>query len=250
MNSYNDDKLHASNVSEFANVEESYSILYNAFETSFENPEEFFLTQHEDYFSLIREKINFVRNMKNLDAEEKAQINQVENDLFNLLEEKFNKILNTNISDYPTSEKKSLIEALYDVFFNNRRMYLKNFILNYILLNKKSLANQYKNQTKKDITLNQIKNEVELKNTNLYSILYSYNDIAVNLLSSEVISIFDFIEIIDIDLHKQQMLEKVFENSNGVEEFNKIVSGFVNSNYFSEFLVELRHDLIETFSSF
>ena len=76
-------------VSEYANAEESYSLLYTTFVDGLENLLDLFLENGVDYLDIISEKINFVRNLKELDGNELARINDVEDELYNTIENKF-----------------------------------------------------------------------------------------------------------------------------------------------------------------
>ena len=233
-------------VSEYANVEESYSLLYTTFVDGLENLLDLFLENGVDYLDIISEKINFVRNLKELDGNELARINDVEDELYNTIENKFKSIYNVDIPDY---ERKNNLSIIYRFFFNGKRDHIINFLINYITIFKKQFLSQYKNKVVKDVTYTQIRNEVEFNNLAYYTLVYFYKEIATSILECDVISISTLFQYSNIGFTEVNVLTELFEDSDQIEEYKKYFDGLtISANVYPLFLTEFRNRLITSLS--
>jgi DNA-binding phage protein len=250
MNTDNKDGISLSVYSQYANVNETYSMLYSSLVDAFDNQLDFFNKQSEDYFEIILEKINYVRNIKNLDPEELEQMNQIKRDLYGFLEEKFTTIYNVDLNNiFNIYGKEFIFDTIYKVFFQNKREFIVQYLLNYFNTNKKALANQYKGQLRKDASYTQIKTEIELKNTAFYPILYCYQEIIFNLINSDNTDITDFTSNISLTTEESILMNTIFQDSIQNQEYIIYMTGLTSWSDYPDFVSEFRERLFDQFRS-
>ena len=124
------------------------------------------------------------------------------------------------------------------------------FSLIYFFTNKKELCSNYKNMVNKDLTYNHIKNRIELKNTNYYTLFYCYKEILTSILEADNISILEVFQSSSLSQEELEVLETIFENSNQTEEYVKYMKGLSTvPEYYNEFCSEFFDMLLEAFKN-
>lgn len=243
MSAATQDQTFNTRYSEFSNVEETYSMLFSVFENGLENNIDYFLNNNIDYLSMILEKINFVKQNKRMNSEETFHLQQAKAELFSVIEKKLHQQFNINL-EYEDTDRKNILATAYTFFYTKKRENTLNYLCNYILAHKKQYINQYKNLMNKDITFNQIKNELELENTTLYPLIYFYDDIVTTLISCDIIPISNIFNFSEISFSEVNILTNLFENSDQIVEYGNYFKGLTSSGIYPDFLLEFRNMFI------
>jgi|JI10StandDraft_1071094.scaffolds.fasta_scaffold03428_12 hypothetical protein len=243
MTTVNDDLTFDTRYSEFNNVEETYSMLFSVFENGLENNIDYFLNNNIDYLSMILEKINHVKRNKTLNSEEASQLSKAKSELFSVIEKKLHEQFSINL-EYEDIDRRNILATAYNFFYTKKRENTLNFLCNYIIAHRKQYINQYKNLMNKDITFNQIKNELELENSTLYPLIYFYDDIVTTLIECDIIPISNLFNQSEISFAEVNILSTLFENSDQIKEYNNFFKGLASSAIFPDFLLEFRNMFI------
>lgn len=235
------DNIYSTFFSRFSLVEEAYTILQSAFSDMLESPLSQFQLQPVDYMDLIKEKLAISKELNSVNTEELDELKKVENELYDLILQYFNKSHNADLELYD-GNLRYLLETIYNIFFFNKITHINNFIKNYFAANINLFKEMY-SKDKKDLIISQFKQELSLKDSSLYILAVEYEEIAKTILTTDNITISEFFEYCDLESEELIMMLSIFEHSNQYDEYNNFMNGFVDSHTFYEFLPNIRNSI-------
>lgn len=204
---------------------------------------------NSNHIRVIEEKFNYFKMKYEIteNSEELTSLKETEEEFYNFLYSLFNENLFLSISNWDTlklNSKKFIINSFYSMFIIEKKSLLKEIILNYVLLNKVSLVERYKNKLdKKDISF-----------ANIRKILKNYNDTILVYFSDQIIndmvdtfSVFDSFKEILLMVERDLNLES-FINNNLDEQTSEFIDSLLAVLKEDEsFLIDVHNDILEMF---
>jgi 3-dehydroquinate dehydratase len=228
-----------------AYMEESYALLHEGLQEFLTNRELQLEPKETDYLEAMLDKINFSIKVAE-DESDKERLESLKTEVWKSIYEQFCKDYD-GVADTAAVFADNLAEMrfVYYFFYYNRRSNLQELLVSKIIADRKSLAQAYRKETKKDFMLSRLKDELPgMKDPAHYSLIAFYQEIVESLLGSDA-NILEEINHLSLNYDQCNLLAKLFENMDASEAYRAYTAGVMEHSDYNHFLIEIRDSLIE-----
>ncbi|WP_368880311.1 hypothetical protein [Proteus mirabilis] len=235
-------------------IDESYTILNESLDEALGNKKDLFNSVlPNNFLDGIMNRIDTFKmeNREELIANENmGEIVDLEMNVVNCVVQHFRKDFDANDAhiEYLTQELNSarmLAHLIHDNLYMNRRELIINFLVNYILQNKKDFIALYKKpENRKDIYYQSLREQLKLKKPDNYTLIMFCNEICLQIVTdTNALEIGTFFDLSEVDLDDAEQLKDLFSSSS--DNFQKLFVGLDMETEFPVITSEIKNRLIK-----